>query len=199
MPHLPSGAFFTAREWAKFGLLVLNGGSWEGKEIVKAESLAECFKPAPANPNYGMTFWKSKPTDPIPDLVMAAGKGKQKLFMIPSKKLLIVQFADAEQRYREEKFLSLALGDTKVAGTGVASDADAGIESGMAKARVEQNFTLLDKDGDGRVSREEAGEAADRIFPADTNQDGFLTLEEATALADKIARFRQQRNPARKK
>ncbi len=199
MPHLPSGAFFTAREWAKFGLFVLNGGSWEGKEIVKAESLAECFKPAPANPNYGMTFWKSKPTDPIPDLVMAAGKGKQKLFMIPSKKLLIVQFADAEQRYREEKFLSLALGDTKVAGTGVASDADAGIESGMAKARVEQNFTLLDKDGDARVSREEAGEAADRIFPADTNQDGFLTLEEATALADKIARFRQQRNPARKK
>ena len=86
-----------------------------------------------------------------------------------------------------------------MAGTGVASDADAGIESGMAKARVEQNFTLLDKDGDARVSREEAGEAADRIFPADTNQDGFLTLEEATALVDKIARFRQQRNPAGKK
>ena len=199
MPHLPSGAFFTAREWAKFGLFALNGGSWEGKQIVKPESLAECFKPAPANPNYGMTFWKAKPTDPIPDLVMAAGKGKQKLFMIPSKKLLIVQFADAEQGYREEKFLSLALGDTKVAGSGVASDADAGVESGMAKARVEQNFTLLDKDGDGRVSREEAGEAAVRIFPADTNQDGFLTLEEATALADKIARFRQQRNPAGKK
>lgn len=199
MPHLPSGAFFTAREWAKFGLFILNGGLWEGKQIVKAESLAECFKPAPANPNYGMTFWKSKPSDPIPDLVMAAGKGKQKLFIIPSKKLLIVQFADAEQRYREEKFLSLALGDVTVVGADVASDADAGVENGMAKARVEQNFTLLDKDGDGRVSREEAGDAAERIFPADTNQDGFLTLEEATALAEKIARFRQQRNPAGKK
>lgn len=199
MPHLPSGAFFTAREWAKFGLFILNGGSWEGKQIVKSDSLAECFKPATANPSYGMTFWKARPTDPIPDLVMAAGKGKQKLFIIPSKKLLIVQFADAEQRYREEKFLSMALGDTKVAGTGVASDAGAGVESGMAKARVKQNFTLLDKDGDGRVSCEEAGNAAERIFPADTNQDGFLTLEEATVLAEKIARFRQQRNPAGKK
>jgi CubicO group peptidase (beta-lactamase class C family) len=199
MPHLPSGAFFTAREWAKFGLLVLNGGSWEGKQIVKPESLAECFKPAPPNPNYGMTFWKSKPADPIPDLVMAAGKGKQKLFIIPSRKLLIVQFADAEKSYREEKFLSLAVGDTKVAGTGVASDADAGVEGGMAKARIEQNFSLMDKDGDGRVSRGEAGEFAERLFPADADQDGFLTLPEALAMAEKVARFRQRQSPSGKK
>lgn len=110
MPHLPSGAYFTAREWAKFGLLILNGGTWEGRRLVKAESLAECFKPTPANPAYGMTFWRALPTDPVPDLVMAAGKGKQKLFIIPSRKLLIVQLADAERGYREEKFLSLVLG-----------------------------------------------------------------------------------------
>jgi CubicO group peptidase (beta-lactamase class C family) len=111
MPHLPSGACFTAREWAKFGLLVLNGGRGEGRSLVKAESLAECFKPAPANPAYGMTFWKARPTDPVPDLVMVAGKGKQKLFIIPSRKLLIVQLADAERAYREDKFLSLVLGE----------------------------------------------------------------------------------------
>lgn len=110
MPHLPSGAYFTAREWAKFGLFILQGGSWEGRQIVRPESLAECFKPATANPRYGMTFWKALPSDPVPDLVMAAGKGKQKLFIIPSRKLLIVQFADAEQRYKEERFLELALG-----------------------------------------------------------------------------------------
>lgn len=199
MPHLPSGAFFTAREWAKFGLFILNQGSWEGKQIVKPESLAECFKPAPANPAYGMTFWKAKPEDPIPDLVMAAGKGKQKLFMIPSKKLLIVQFADAERSYREEKFLSLALGDAKVSGTGVASDGDMGVEEGLGKARMEQNFTLLDKDGDGRITREEAGAYAPMLFTVDANRDGYLTREEAAVLADRMGRLRERLNPAGKK
>lgn len=195
MPHLPSGAFFTAREWAKFGLLILNNGSWEGKQIVKPESLAECFKPAPANRSYGMTFWKAKPGDPIPDLVMAAGKGKQKLFMIPSKKLLIVQFADAERSYREEKFLSLALGDAKVGGTGVASDGDEGVEAGLGKARMEQNFTLLDKDGDGKITREEAGAFAVMLFTVDANRDGYLTREEAAVLADRMGRLRERLNP----
>lgn len=176
MPHLPSGAFFTAREWAKFGLLVLHGGAWEGRAIVKAESLAECFKPAPANPSYGMTFWKSHPTDPLPDLVMAAGKGKQKLFIIPSKKLLIVQFADAEQSYREERFLSLAL--DMDAGAAIASDGE------TLPARVEQNFTLLDKDGDGSLSREEAG--TQRFFKlADADKDGKVTREELAVLMRK--------------
>jgi CubicO group peptidase (beta-lactamase class C family) len=110
MPQLPSGAFFTAREWAKFGLLILQKGSWEGKVIVKPESLAECFKTSSTNPLYGMTFWKSLPSSPYPDLVMAAGKGKQKLYIFPSKELLIVQLADAERRYSEERFISLALG-----------------------------------------------------------------------------------------
>jgi CubicO group peptidase (beta-lactamase class C family) len=111
LPHLPSGAYLTAREWAKFGLLVLDNGIWRGKPVIRAGSLAECFKPAPANPNYGLTFWKAKPDDPEPDLVMAAGKGKQKLFILPSRQLLIVQFADAERRYQERRFLDLALGD----------------------------------------------------------------------------------------
>jgi len=178
LPHIPSGALFTAREWAKYGLFVLNQGAWDGKQVVKPESLAECFKPASANPHYGMTFWKALPTDPVPDLVMAAGKGKQKLFIIPSLKLVIVQFADAERSYREEKFLNLALGDASVAGRGVASDVGQGVEAGMAKSRVAQNFSLLDKNGDGKISREEADTHAAKIFPFDQNKDGFVTQEE---------------------
>lgn len=112
LPHLPSGAYLTAREWAKFGLLVLQQGRWQGQPVVQAASLAECFKPSPANPSYGLTFWKAKPDDPEPDLVMAAGKGKQKLFILPSRQLLIVQFADAGRRYQERRFLDLALGRT---------------------------------------------------------------------------------------
>lgn len=180
MPHLPSGAFFTAREWAKFGLLVLNHGTWNGKSIVKPESLAECFKPAPANASYGMTFWKARPRDPIPDLVMAAGKGKQKLFIIPSKKLLIVQFADAEKNYREERFLSLAL--DMDAGAAIAYDGD------ELPPRAEQNFLVLDKNGDGSLSREEAG--TQRFFDAaDTDKNGVVTREEIATLVKRAGRL----------
>ena len=56
---------------------------------------------------------------------MAAGKGKQKLFIIPSRHLLIVQFADAERRYREERFLSLALGDSSIETGTETTDGDA--------------------------------------------------------------------------
>ncbi len=181
MPHLPSGAFFTAREWAKYGLMILNGGAWEGKVIIKPESLAECFKPAPANATYGMTFWKARPEDPIPDLVMAAGKGKQKLYIIPSRKLLVVQFADAERQYREERFLGLLLADEKIGEKGVASDADGRLQKGLEAARVDQNFTLMDKDGDGRVTRAEAGLYQRILAPADTDKDGAVTRLEVEA------------------
>jgi len=41
---------------------------------------------------------------------MAAGKGKQKLYIIPSLELLIVQFAETTGRdYSEKEFLALAL------------------------------------------------------------------------------------------
>lgn len=182
-PHLPSGAFFTAREWAKFGLFLLQKGSWGGKTIVKPESLAECFKPSSTNPSYGMTFWKARPRDPIPDLVMAAGKGKQKLFIIPSRQLLIVQFADAEPRYRENRFLSLALGDPSIDTAAVASDGDA------LPTRAEQNFSLLDKNGDGSLSHEEAG-TQPFFTPADADQNGTLTREEVAAYVKKLGRVR---------
>lgn len=111
MPHLPSGALLTAREWAKFGHLIRQGGKWNGEVILSEARLKECFVGTKANPSYGLTFWLN-PAGPGPrDLVMAAGKGKQKLYIIPSLNRLIVQFADAEGKgYAERAFLSLALG-----------------------------------------------------------------------------------------
>ena len=55
--NLPSGAFMTAREWAKFGLLLVNEGKWNGKRILKKKLLRELAKGSKANPNYGITFW----------------------------------------------------------------------------------------------------------------------------------------------
>ncbi|NOY43741.1 MAG: serine hydrolase [Planctomycetes bacterium] len=111
--RIPSGAYLTAREWAKFGLFILNQGKWEGKQLIPADKLQECFQGSKAQPNYGLTFWlnNTRRKNGIPkDLIQAAGKGKQKLYIFPSLDLLIVQFAITTKRaYKEEKFLTLAL------------------------------------------------------------------------------------------
>jgi CubicO group peptidase (beta-lactamase class C family) len=128
-PHLPSGAYLSAREWAKFGTFVKNGGKWNGKQIIGKKLLDQCFVGSKINPAYGLTFWLNAPgsrprdedqddglrmreTDRISregiyagaprDLVMAAGAGKQRLYIIPSLDLVIVRqgrisrFDDAE-------------------------------------------------------------------------------------------------------
>jgi CubicO group peptidase (beta-lactamase class C family) len=110
MPHLPSGAMIRAREWAKFGLLIKQAGKWNGETLLSEARLKECFQGSKANPAYGLTFWLNPNGTGPRDLVMAAGKGKQKLYIIPSLDLLIVQFAEAERKYEEKRFLSLALG-----------------------------------------------------------------------------------------
>lgn len=108
-PHLPSGALLTAREWAKFGLFVLNNGACNGKQLVSEKLLAECFQGTRAHPTYGLTFWLNASDERPRDLVMAAGAGKQKLYIVPSLKLLIVQFAEAPRRFQERELMRLVL------------------------------------------------------------------------------------------
>ena len=107
--NLPSGALLTAREWAKFGQLVLNKGSWEGRQLVSEKLLVECFQGTKAHPTYGLTFWLNATDERPRDLVMAAGAGKQKLYLIPSQRLLIVQFAEATRRFQERELLRLVM------------------------------------------------------------------------------------------
>lgn len=108
-PHLPSGTQFTAREWAKFGLFLLNRGAWDGRQIVSEKLLAECFQGTKAHPTYGLTFWLNASDERPRDFVMAAGAGKQKLYLVPSQRLLIVQFAEAPRRFQERELMRLVL------------------------------------------------------------------------------------------
>lgn len=108
-PQLSSGAMLTAHEWAKFGLLVLNKGAWDGKQLVSEKLLAECFRGTKVHPTYGLTFWLNASDERPRDLVMAAGAGKQKLYIIPSLRLLVVQFAEAPRRFQERELMRLVL------------------------------------------------------------------------------------------
>ncbi len=111
-PLLPQGASMTAGEWAKFGILLKNGGNWNGKQIIAKRYLDELVKGTNANPGYGITFWlNAEGKDPAGrprgqmvgsrddkrqvrggDVYMAAGAGDQRLYVIPSLDVVVVRF-----------------------------------------------------------------------------------------------------------
>ena len=114
-PMMPQGAVMTAREWAKFGEFVRAGGKVGGQQLVDAATFRQLFQSSAANPAYGLTWWlphAAPPTDAVgsrqdlgdhaaefpADLVMAAGAGDQRLYVIPSKKLVIVRQASFSLR-----------------------------------------------------------------------------------------------------
>lgn len=113
-PALPYGAYMTAREWAKFGLLVLNRGKHEDTQVVPIEHFDECFVGTEANARYGLNFWligkrANRGNEAIPaDTVTAAGKFNQRLYIIPSRKLLVVRMGrtGARVRYNDTHFLN---------------------------------------------------------------------------------------------
>ncbi len=114
-PTMPSGADLTAREWARFGQFVLQGGNWKGAQLVDPEALRQNFIGSAVNAGYGLTWWLNnepsratleasrtmtvasdlfthKRRGELPgDLFMAAGAGGQRLYIIPSLDLVAVR------------------------------------------------------------------------------------------------------------
>lgn len=101
-PNLPSGAALTARDWAKFGETV----RLDGKGLLPAGKIAECFRGTKASPGYGLTWWLpgqgsigGTVVRPVggpwlpKDTWLAAGAGGQRLVVVPSLKLVAVRLA----------------------------------------------------------------------------------------------------------
>jgi CubicO group peptidase (beta-lactamase class C family) len=115
-PLMPQGAILSASDWAKFGNFILHEGEIEDTAIVDQTTFQQLFNGSEANPAYGLTWWLAKPTevsdpitattdilgddDAIPgDLVFAAGAGDQRLYVIPSKDLVIVRQAKLDLKF----------------------------------------------------------------------------------------------------
>ena len=134
---LPTGAFLTAREWLKFGRLVLEPGIKaladdqfpektrelkarfaagtaledlvpEAFALVREASLAPCFEGSSANPRYGLGWWL-RPIATPPDIVHASGSGGQAMYVIPSAAAIVVKFGQSAS-YKHDAFLKRLLG-----------------------------------------------------------------------------------------
>ena len=131
-PQLPHGAYLTAREWVKFGEFVRQGGKVGAKQVLPPELLAELFKGTSANPAYGMTWWLNADVPPalreeikqlednmtgldrVPGLegmVTAAGGFKQRLYVIPTRRMVVVRFGNSVgKQFDDATFLGLLTG-----------------------------------------------------------------------------------------
>lgn len=99
----------TTRDWAKFGLLYLNRGDWNGQRIFSEAWVDYVTKPTPdSNGTYGAHFWlnaEGKYPDIPRDLFSANGFQGQRVFIIPSKDLVVVRTGLMEQS--DEQFNKL--------------------------------------------------------------------------------------------
>jgi CubicO group peptidase (beta-lactamase class C family) len=101
------------RSMARFGLLALNKGKWENEQILNEAFFVESTSSSQAiNPSYGYLWWlngKNKfmiPTEQtvyqgslIPnapsDMYAAMGANDQRIYVIPSKKMVIIRMGEA--------------------------------------------------------------------------------------------------------
>ncbi|WP_341920366.1 serine hydrolase [Hydrocarboniphaga effusa] len=138
-PQMAGGATMTAGAWALYGQLMLQNGSWETRRVLPASGVRDCLTyQNPAYLGYGITWWLNRPVDgtydpnidKIPvdgiagssgkiaprapaDMVMAAGVGHQRLYLLPTQRLVVVRFAPLDTEFDEwsdDEFLGRLLG-----------------------------------------------------------------------------------------
>jgi CubicO group peptidase (beta-lactamase class C family) len=127
-PLLHAGLYLTAQEWAKAGDFVLRELAGLKKQLVSYKLFTQLFTGTDANPAYGLSFWLNRPEhhdQPMRDLQIAMdgeqlfsggpreiyaaeGSDKQRLYIIPSRGLVIVRFAGGG-RFSDGDFLSRLL------------------------------------------------------------------------------------------
>lgn len=108
----PTGLYTTPRDMAKLGQLVLDHGkAANGTRVISEAQLAALFERSPTNPAYGRLWWLNgsayslRPagvrteTALIPaapaDLVAALGAQDRKIYIAPSRKLIVVRTGHA--------------------------------------------------------------------------------------------------------
>jgi len=127
---LGQGAWMTAWEWAKFGVLAKDDGVWKGNQVLPAGSFEQCWTGSQAMPAYGLTWWLNEPVtdaqyedlpppiDEYPpaallgdtaDVVAAAGHEDNRLFVVPSLDLVAVRMGDGSGEWSDPDFLALLL------------------------------------------------------------------------------------------
>ena len=111
-------SYFVARphDWLRVGIMLAGRGRFEGREILPAAWIEAATTPSPKNPNYGYQLWLGSPasgkrlynrntpvgvTHSAPylanDVVFFDGGGGHRVYVVPSRRLVIVRTGAANR------------------------------------------------------------------------------------------------------
>ena len=92
--HWGGGMFISTRDQARFGLLFLRKGNWNGKQLISQKWVKMLQVPASALPEYGYMWWLNTGKRPIPSapepVFYAAGFGGNYIVVDSEHDLVIV-------------------------------------------------------------------------------------------------------------
>ncbi len=130
-PHIPNGCYITPTQWAKFGRFLLQNGEWEGTQVIRADLMTALRTPSARNPGHGRFLWLNTrggmgvlpsqvaPANSVggwiyhdghPDLFGALGAGKNRMYMVPALRAVILrQSPNEDDGFVDNEFLRLAL------------------------------------------------------------------------------------------
>jgi hypothetical protein len=92
--HWGGGMFISARDHARFGLLVARGGAWNGHQIIPSAWVEAMLSPSPSNESYGYLWWLNRGASRYPGAptssVFALGAGSNIIWIEPERDLVAV-------------------------------------------------------------------------------------------------------------
>jgi CubicO group peptidase (beta-lactamase class C family) len=88
------GLWINSQDLARFGLLILNRGNWDGKQLVSAKWIEEATTPSVHGPDYGYLWWlntkqKQWPSGPASSFA-AVGNGGNIIWIDPQHDIVLV-------------------------------------------------------------------------------------------------------------
>jgi len=122
-PLFNGALFATAEDWLRVGLLILNKGMADGRQLVPASWIETMITPSAANPGYGM-IWLAKPFRPVrtlaegvaysvkakepflaEDMIIVDGYGGQRVYIMPGQKMVIVRIGPPRRDDWDDSYL----------------------------------------------------------------------------------------------
>lgn len=93
--HSGGGLFINTEDMARFGLLFMNQGNWNGNQLISKELISDALQPSQPNPNYGYMWWLNTEGDRHfegidKELFYAAGFGGNFIIIDQKRDLVIV-------------------------------------------------------------------------------------------------------------
>ena len=111
MVHTDCCMWTAIEDWVRIGQTLMQNGCYAGKQVIPQGWVAEMTTPSAAYENFGMQLWLGKTYEPLrtydpnitffgnrhsepfvaDDVFFLDGAGKQRLYMIPSRELVILR------------------------------------------------------------------------------------------------------------